>query len=242
MSTFSQTAEPVVSEQAKMPITVPPFDQAEVWTKFRSVEDGELPVEARDYLSKYFVPLTGGQYAFLKNGNYVVMDKKEVNITYFDRLPPDVVKWFYRTPSICAKDLVYKLNEPALTKTTLNLCPQIKTVYRPYSSFSAETHAKVDIFVGYILEVLSSSNKDQYEYIMNWLTVTLKGGKNQSCIYMKGPEGIGKSALGDFIREHVIGKDLYLSTGSEPLISRFNAILGGKLLVVFEELEKTSGD
>ena len=37
--------------------------------------------------------------------------------------------------------------------------------------------------------------------------------------------------------DYVIGKDLSLETGSEPIKSNFNSILGGKLLVVFEELE-----
>ncbi len=57
---------------------------------------------------------------------------------------------------------------------------------------------------------------------------------------MEGPQGIGKTSFTDFIRYYVLGENQYLETGSEPLKSRFNINLGGKLLVIFEELENTS--
>ena len=41
----------------------------------------------------------------------------------------------------------------------------------------------------------------------------------------------------DFLKKYVIGLGLFLEEGSGPLKSNYNAILGGKLLVVFEELE-----
>ena len=44
----------------------------------------------------------------------------------------------------------------------------------------------------------------------------------------------------EFLKKFVIGLDLLLETGSEPLKSHFNGILAGKLLVVFEELENFS--
>jgi len=41
----------------------------------------------------------------------------------------------------------------------------------------------------------------------------------------------------EYIRKYVIGHELSLVTGSEPIVSRFNARLAGKLFVYFEELE-----
>jgi hypothetical protein len=67
-----------------------------------------------------------------------------------------------------------------------------------------------------------------------------RGNKNNSCIYLKGVQGLGKSTLPQFISKHVIGNDLCLESGSEPLKSKFNSILAGKLFVVFEELENVS--
>ena len=65
----------------------------------------------------------------------------------------------------------------------------------------------------------------------------VKGFKNRAILYLRGGQGIGKSTLFEFIEKFVVGYDLALKSGSEPLISRFNAILGGKLFVYFEELE-----
>jgi hypothetical protein len=68
----------------------------------------------------------------------------------------------------------------------------------------------------------------------------IKGHKNDSILYLKSKQGFGKSTLLEFIRQHVVGEDLALETGSGPIISNFNAILGGKLFVYFEELETFS--
>jgi hypothetical protein len=59
-------------------------------------------------------------------------------------------------------------------------------------------------------------------------------------LYLKGQQGIGKSTLFVFLKDYVIGLELLLETGSEPIRSKFNSILAGKLLVVFEELENFS--
>jgi hypothetical protein len=67
-----------------------------------------------------------------------------------------------------------------------------------------------------------------------------RGGKNQSVLYLKSDEGIGKSTFTDFLRKHVIGHKLCIQSGSQPLISQFNKILFCKLLVIFEELENFS--
>ena len=54
---------------------------------------------------------------------------------------------------------------------------------------------------------------------------------------MRARQGYGKSTLFEFIRHHVLGNSLCYKSGSEPLLSKNNAILAGKLLIYFEELE-----
>ena len=70
-----------------------------------------------------------------------------------------------------------------------------------------------------------------------WMSNMARGNKNQSVLYLKGEEGIGKSTFTDFLVKYVIGQRLSLKSGSQPLISNFNSILFCKLLVVYEELE-----
>ena len=68
----------------------------------------------------------------------------------------------------------------------------------------------------------------------------VQGNKNDSILYLKGVQGIGKSTLTEMLKDYIIGNDISLETGSEPLKSQFNKILMGRLLVVFEELETFS--
>jgi hypothetical protein len=122
----------------------------------------------------------------------------------------------------------------------LNLAKPFLYKKKIYADFSDNIKSKLQIFLDYIKEVLASSNEEQYNYLMKWLANMIQGNKNDALIYLKGPQGIGKSTLTDFLCEYVLGWDISLISGSEPLKSPFNKCLMGKLLVVFEELETFS--
>ena len=85
-------------------------------------------------------------------------------------------------------------------------------------------------------------NKDKtiFNFLIKWLANMIKGKKNTSCIYLKGVQGAGKTMPIDFMRFHVLGESLCVETGSNPLKTKFNSELAGKLLVSFEELENFS--
>jgi DNA modification methylase len=92
----------------------------------------------------------------------------------------------------------------------------------------------------HIHEVLCSSYEDAYQFLLKWFANMVRGDKNDSCIYLKGSQGRWKSTPIEFIRDHVIGKDLCTQCGSAPLKSKFNSELSGKLMVMLEELENFS--
>ena len=116
----------------------------------------------------------------------------------------------------------------------------MKHTYIKFEEFSKKIRAKVKIMLNYIKEVLASGREDTNTYLLQWFAHMIKGNKNDSILYLKSKQGFGKSTLLEFIREYVVGEDLALETGSGPIISQFNAILGGKLFVYFEELETFS--
>ena len=64
----------------------------------------------------------------------------------------------------------------------------------------------------------------------------VKGKKNDSILYLRAKQGFGKSTLQNFIRKHLIGSDLSLEEGSNPLISDFNERLAGKYLLPLKNL------
>ena len=195
---------------------------------------------AKEYITKYFIPLTSGMHAVLKsNGNYELMDYTTMKRTYMDRLDAKLSKYYLKEYS-GLRTIVYELGKPALYDDKLNLCQPFKHPINPYDKFPVNIKEKVTIMLSYIKEVLCSDIEEQYIYVLQWLSNMCKGNKNDSILYLRGGQGIGKSTITQFLMNHVIGRPLSLETGAETLISRFNVELAGTLMVVFEELEHLS--
>jgi len=197
--------------------------------------------QQKEFIKHYFVPLKSGNHAVYYDEKFRLMDNSLVKATYFNRMPKKVKDWYFEDYTEF-RSIVYKLNQPLfIGDNKLNLCPRMKHQYKPYSEFSEDIKAKVQIMLkDLVFEVLCSSNQATYGFKLKWLANMIKGNKNNSCIYLKGRQGLGKSTLYVFIREHVIGELLSCETGSEPIKSRFNESLAGKLMVMFEELENFS--
>ena len=195
--------------------------------------------DAQNYISKYFVPLQSGSHAVYMNGKFVIMEGRLVKSTFFNRMSNEINDWYFKK-YLTLRTITYELNKEMLYENKLNLCPKVKHTFQPYEEFSDEIKSQVDVMLNYIYEVLANKVQSHYDFLLKWLSNMFKGNKNNSALYLKGEQGIGKSTLFVFIRDYVIGNDLCCETGSEPIKSRFNGILAGKLLVCFEELETFS--
>lgn len=192
--------------------------------------------QQKQYITKYFIPLTNGNHLLLKNGKYEMVSHDIFTRTHLNRLPK-AIKDYYTKEFTGIKTPVYQLNKPLFFDDKINLCPQLKES-KPFKDFDKNIKAKVQIMLDYIFEVLANKNKAVYDHLLKWLANMMKGNKNDSCVVLKTSfEGVGKSTLPQFIYKHVLGSELALETGSDPLTSRFNSILSGKLFVFFEELE-----
>ena len=195
--------------------------------------------DAKIYISKYFTPLYNGSHALLKDQKYEIIDDVILKKTYFARLSKEINAYYFHEIDVL-KNVVYKINKDLFYDDNINLCPRLKHTYHPRTSFSEQTHKAVNLMLDFILEVICSGNTESRDFVVKWFANMARGNKNNSCIYLKGVQGLGKSTLPQFISKHVIGHDLCLESGSEPLKSKFNSILAGKLFVVFEELENVS--
>ena len=195
--------------------------------------------EQKNYFIKYFIPLNNGSHCFFNNGQYDMITDEILKKVYLNRCSKKI-KEFYLEDYKEIKTPVYKLNKPLMFDNKINLCPQLKAS-KPYKDFDKNIQNKVKIFLDYINEIIASNNEDVYNYILKWLSNLCKGNKNDSALVFKtNAKGVGKSTLPTMFRKYVLGENLCLESGSEPLKSKFNSILGGKLLVYFEELETFS--
>ena len=212
---------------------------------FNLTHANELSVsDAKDYIKRYFYPLASGLHVQVEYDDdskpfYEIKEEKVIRSVYFNRLPK-VIQDFYFKEYDQIKTLTCELNKPFVFGKYINTCPALMHEVRPYQSYPEEMKGKVNLMLNFLKEIWASNNEKQYQFIIKWLANMARGGKNQSVLYLRAEQGIGKSTFTDFLRKHVIGPKLCIQSGSQPLISQFNAILFCKLLVVFEELENFS--
>ena len=200
--------------------------------------------DAKEYIKKYFFPLSDGQHVELDYEDdgklkYLIKDDKTIKSVYFNRLPKAIHDFYFKEYDQI-KTLTCQLNKPFLFGKYINTCPAFIHDIVPYDSYPNEMKKKVQAVLDLVLEIWTSNNEPQFNFIMKWLANMARGGKNQSVLYLRGEQGIGKSTFTDFLRKFVIGPQLCIQSGSQPLISNFNYTLFSRLLVVFEELENFS--
>ena len=193
---------------------------------------------AKEYIIKYFIPLTNGSHAFFcaDTGIYQIFDEATIKRTYFKRMDKYLSTYYFEEFKD-VRTVVYEINKPALYEDKLNLCPPFLNTYKEYNSFDNSIKTKVQYLLTHMEKYLCSGSKLSFQFIIKWFAKMARGFKNDSCLYLKGPQGIGKSCIIEWIRQYVIGIPLCFQGGSSPLKTRFNGELAGKLLVVFEELE-----
>ena len=194
------------------------------------------PIEAKKYIDSYFIPLTDSTHAVYINGKYEIYDTRVINGTWFNRMSNEL-KTYYFKDKTDLKTITYDINKPQFYDYYLNMCPPIMHKYKPFKEFSLVVVEKVNMMLKHILEVLCSNKEDAYEFLLKWLSNMVRGNRNDSAIYLKGPQGAGKSTPIEFLRDHVIGRPLCHQGGSGPLKNKFNSELSGTLMVMFEELE-----
>lgn len=197
------------------------------------------PLQAKAYITEYFVPLSNGNHAMLIDGIYTIKDDQEIKRSYFNRMQKELYNYYFKEFTE-VKTVTYEVNKETFYDDKINLCPHMLYKFNNEYEPSKGTKKKLNFVLNYIYEVLCSSKQDSYDFLLKWISNVLKGNKNNSCLYMKGIQGVGKSSLFVFLSKYVLGTNLCLETGSDPIRTKFNEILGGKLLVNIEELENFS--
>jgi hypothetical protein len=197
------------------------------------------PNDSKAYIIEYFVPLSNGTHAMLNNGMYIIKEEQEIKRTYFNRMSKELQNYYFK--EYCeVKSICYNPHREVFFEDYINLCPQMKYKFDEFYLPTEKTEVKLNYILKFLKEILCSDKNDSYEFLLKWISNLIKGNKNNSCLYLKGVQGVGKSSLYYFLSKYVLGNNLCLETGSDPIRTKFNQILGGKLLVNIEELENFS--
>ena len=141
-------------------------------------------------------------------------------------------------------NLVYKLQDNNIKDNEINLMNNF--LYRnprQTKEFNIDTKEKAEQFFKYIKIAYCSYidenhyREDIFEFIIKWLSQTVRGKKSGVAIVLKGREGTGKSIFAQFIMDYVIGENLTKTIGNTQDIMRgFDIELMGNVLIHFEEI------
>lgn len=131
--------------------------------------------------------------------------KPIIRQVFFDKLPKEINEWFFKEYTALFK-MTCDTQKGRINGNYINTFDGFKHEKKDFNSYSPEIKGKVQIMLDYIFEVLASGSKDNFDYLIKWYANVAKGKKNQSILYMKGPEGIGKSTITDFFKFYVMGK------------------------------------
>ena len=89
-----------------------------------------------------------------------------------------------------------------------------------------------------IYEVISDSNEEVYNYILNWISYFIQnpGKRNMTSIILRGSQGCGKNTFTDIISELLTGYSCSNLTRIEDITGQFNKIIENKMFMVLNEM------
>jgi hypothetical protein len=195
------------------------------------------------YIDTYFFQTNRNNFMFndIKKKKLETLNTKDIEQIYFNKLPLEVKNYFFKQNfkiyQTVMNPKIGLINNNDLSENyELNLFEGFLHKSKPFENFNKEQKDGVELFLSFMKEVLASNNEDEYNYILKWIANMAQGNKNDSCLYFKGIEGLGKSTFGEFLYYYVIGTKASTFSNKTPLTSDNNKELCGKLLVIFEEL------
>lgn len=144
--------------------------------------------------------------------------------------------------------IVRKFNSPTVDyeKQTINVMGSsilTRENCGTLEDLSEDAKSGATMIYEHIQKVWTSEDKEQCDFVMKWLAHVIVGGKKMgTALYLKSPQGTGKSMIITFLMRKLLGYTLTLQTLTHKMLQpdAFNSILDGKLLVNFNEIPKAS--
>ena len=101
----------------------------------------------------------------------------------------------------------------------------------------------VEMWNSFVREVIASNRPELYEYIQQWISyiINVIDGKTGTALILRGLQGAGKGTFAHVLIELFSGYVLKNLTDVSQATGKFNAIIEGKKLGMFNEL-KNAGD
>lgn len=208
--------------------------------------------DAKTYIKDYFVKI-GNPTGILKwapsQNKYLPVAKADMTmylpIHGAGNKKFDAAKWFLYEDA----DIYYQGVETGQGKvyekmgiSYINLFSgYLHTEQKKYSDYPKDIRDHVDVIWNHIYEVLCNKNQKLYEYVKNWHMWMISGKKMETALYLKAPQGVGKTTISGFIESKVLGHQIVkVAEDPDVVCGQFNAQLKGKVLLILEEMPSQS--
>ena len=100
------------------------------------------PIDAKEYVTKYFVPLSNGNHAMLIDNVYVIKDDQEIKRSYFNRMQKELCNYYFKEFTE-VKTITYEINKETFYDDKINLCPPMK--YKYNEAFISKDNVKLNL-------------------------------------------------------------------------------------------------
>lgn len=195
--------------------------------------------EMKKYFSKFIYSLNTAEYLLKEGLKTRIYTKQQLKQLCLDPLPKPMSEWFFKQ-CLDRYEVICDPKKPKLGPDFINVFGGFRHERRAYKSYPEEIKQKVELFLTYMKETLASGKEANYNFMLKWYANAVQLNKNQSVLYLKGPEGIGKSTITELFRDFILCLESYRTGKKKYLVSNYNKPLMGALLVVFEELPVSS--
>ena len=195
------------------------------------------------YVKQYYYEVSNGDYEFynVTTDEFVHKDQKSFKKEVSDKLKMNNAfeQCFKLNNNIFS--IVCDIHKPRIYKEGnnyyINSCRGfLHKKYKKFAKYSTEIQNNVQLILKMIKEISCNSDELLFEAYKKYLSCLCHGKKSEVIIYKKSCQGTGKSSETEFLMNYVLGKELCLISGTDPLLKEFNNIFMGKLLIIFEEL------
>jgi len=200
-------------------------------------------LDAVNYIQEYYFESKNGIHYFydVENDDFEFKLSKDYKAEVLDKIDNCKVvckqiktnSKIYKIVSDVFKPRHYKIGKDYYINTCKGF---LHKNYKPYDEYSDEIRGNVDLYISYLREIMCNNDEIMLDAYLKYYSKLVRGKKTQVIIYRKAGQGVGKSTETEFFINHVFGQDICLESSTEPLLTYYNKIYMGKLLIIFEEL------
>lgn len=228
------------------------------YEKLKELLDNLHVEEAKQYIGCYFVKVNN-EPIILK---FVPSERQLVNIPiqFFERMEitnyftyekrngnklekAKIGKWFLEENNLKC-NMIFNPHKPMTyyedSKLYVNTFKGFRFKYDPNRILTKKEKKFVNVLWNHVFEVFCDSNEEVFDYFKKWLCNMIYGNKNETMIFLKSGQGVGKSTFARLIKNVLGSHNCYIASDANSLLG-FNGELQNILFVLFEEF-RTSSD